>query len=135
MKRRDRVFVYLYLLVLLISPWILNTASIFFNASASGKLKAIVQVNESRGNKYALSVLKGRDDPVELFSYALALKREGRYTEAIFIYNELVAKRPTARRYTIILQIVMSRLMTLERQKNYIESQLNSNLFLLRFII
>jgi tetratricopeptide (TPR) repeat protein len=99
MKRRDRVFVYLYLLVLLISPWILNTASIFFNASASGELKAIVQVNESKGNKYALSILKGKDDPVELFSYALALKREGRYAEAIVIYTELVAKRPTPQLY------------------------------------
>ncbi|OGW46816.1 MAG: hypothetical protein A2Y66_04005 [Nitrospirae bacterium RBG_13_41_22] len=99
MKKWGKVFVYFYLLFLLALPWIFNTASMFFNASVSAKLKAIVQVNESKDNKYALSVLKGRDDPVELFSYALALKREGRYAEAIDIYNKLAAQRPTAPLY------------------------------------
>lgn len=99
MKKWDRVTVYLYLLFLIISPWLFNTASMFFNAPSSGKLKAVVQVNESKGNRYALSILKGRDDPVELFSYALALKREGGYNKAMDIYNKLIAKSPDPRLY------------------------------------
>jgi tetratricopeptide (TPR) repeat protein len=43
--------------------------------------------------------LKDSDDPVELFSYALALKREGSYREAIDIYRILIAVRPDARTY------------------------------------
>ena len=99
MKKWDRISVYFYLLFLLISPWLFNTASMFFNAPSSGKLKAVVQVNESKGNRYALSILRGRDDPVELFSYALALKREGGYNEAMDIYNKLIVKRPDPRLY------------------------------------
>jgi len=99
MKKWDRIVLYLYFLFLLITPWLLNTVSLFFNAPASGELKAIVQVNESKGNKYALSLLKGKNDPVELFSYALALKREGRFSEAIDIYNKLVAAKPDPRAY------------------------------------
>ncbi|MEW6418207.1 MAG: tetratricopeptide repeat protein [Nitrospirota bacterium] len=97
MKKWDRVFVYFFLLFLLILPWIFNAASMFFNASASGKLKAVVQVNESKNNKYVLSLPRSSSDPVELFSYALALKREGRYSEAIGIYDELITKRPNPR--------------------------------------
>jgi tetratricopeptide (TPR) repeat protein len=99
MKKWDRVSVYLYLGFLLISPWLLNTASTFFNTAVSGEIKAVVQVNESMGNRYALSVLKGKDNPVELFSYALAMKREGGYDEAINIYNELIANKPGPKLY------------------------------------
>jgi len=70
-----------------------------FNASSSGTLKAVVQVNESKGNTYALSVLKNKDNSVELFSYALALKREGGYIEAIDVYNRLLALKPDPRTY------------------------------------
>jgi tetratricopeptide (TPR) repeat protein len=99
MKKWDRVFVYFFLLFLLISPWIFNTALIFFNAPTSGKLKAVVQVNESKDNKYVLSLPRSSSDPVELFSYALALKREGKYSEAIDIYDELITKRPNPQLY------------------------------------
>lgn len=99
MKKVDRVVVYLYLLFLLISPLIFNTATMFFQVSASNKLKAVVQVNESKDNQYALSILRDSDDDIELFSYALALKRDGRYTEAIDIYNRLIEKRPSPQLY------------------------------------
>lgn len=90
MKSVDKISVYLYLLFLVISPLIFNTASTFLSAPASGKIKAVVQVNESRDNKYALSVLKKRNNHVEHFSYALAAKREGGYNDAIDIYNKLM---------------------------------------------
>lgn len=99
MKKQDKAVVYLYLLFLFISPLIFRTSSMFFNASASDELKAAVEVNESKGNTYALSILKNRNDDIALFSYALALKREYRYDEAIDIYNKLIAKKPDPRLY------------------------------------
>jgi len=99
LKKWDRLVIYLYLFFLLISPLVFRTISTVFNAPASGDLKAVVQVNESKGNRYALSVLRGKEGPIELFSYALALKREGRYHEAIDIYNRLLAAKPEALLY------------------------------------
>ena len=57
-------------------------------------MKAIVEVNESKGNTYALTALKNRDDYASLFSYALALKREKYYSEAIEIYQKLLLRKP-----------------------------------------
>lgn len=95
MTKWNKISVYFYFLFLLLFPFIFNTALIFLNASASGKLKAIVQVNEAKGNRYALSVLKGSNSYVEQFSYALALKREGGYSEAMNIYNSLISEKPS----------------------------------------
>ena len=94
MRKWDRIALYLYLIVLLISPLVFKAVSVIFTAPTSGELKAVVQVNESQGNTYALAVLNGRDNPVEVFSYALALKREGRYGEAIAAYNKILALKP-----------------------------------------
>ena len=99
MKKWDRIIVYLYLLFLLSLPLVFSAFSVIFNAPSSGALKAVVQVNESKGNTYALSVLKNKNTSVELFSYALALKREGGYIEAIDIYNKLLALKPDPRTY------------------------------------
>jgi len=99
MTKWNKISVYGYFLFLLISPLLFNTSVMFLNASSSGKLKAIVQVNESKGNRFALSVLKGSHDQAEQFSYALAMKREGGYHEAMNIYNNLISKRPTPELY------------------------------------
>jgi tetratricopeptide (TPR) repeat protein len=56
-------------------------------------------VNESKDNTYALSLLSGSENPVELFSYALALKREGRYHDAIDMNAKLIEIKPDARTY------------------------------------
>jgi tetratricopeptide (TPR) repeat protein len=98
-KKWNKYAAVLCILFLLISPWVFSTLSAIFHAPASGELRAVVQVNESKGNRYALSLLKNSNDPVELFSYALALKREGRYAEAMNIYNKLLAAKPDARVY------------------------------------
>ena len=98
-KKWDRLVLYLYLLFLLAAPWTFNIFSLFFNAATSGDFKAIVQVNESRGNIYAATVLQNGKKPAELFSYALALKREGRYREAIETYDKLTKIKPDPRAY------------------------------------
>lgn len=90
MRKIDRIVVLLFLLLLVFSPLIFKTASLFINASSSGSIKSIVQINESKGNNYAISVLKNNSDYTALFSYALALKREGYYDEAIAIYKRLL---------------------------------------------
>ncbi len=99
MSKPDRILVYLYLLFLLCSPLLFQTASEFVNAYSSGSLKAIVQANGFQGNRYALSVLDGDDDYDALFTYALALKREGRYEDAIALNEKLLRERPDARVY------------------------------------
>ncbi len=99
MKKTDRVVVYLFCLFLFLSPLVFKTASLFFNTLTSAKVKAIVAVNESKDNNYALSVLNTGDDYAALFSHALALKREGRYDQAIAGYNSLLEKRRDPRVY------------------------------------
>jgi pentatricopeptide repeat protein len=99
MNKWDRTALYLYLIVLLISPLVFRAFSVIFTAPASGELKAVVEVNEAQGNTYALTVLSGKDNPVEVFSYALALKREGRYGEAIDAYKKILALKPDPRTY------------------------------------
>jgi tetratricopeptide (TPR) repeat protein len=94
LKRVDKIIVYLYLLFLLFFPWILKTTSIIFSIPSLNIIKAVIEVNESRDNKYALSVLKNSEDEVALSSYALALKREGNYDEAIAIYDKLIERNP-----------------------------------------
>lgn len=90
---------YAYLFFTIISPIIFYVLSLFFTVPVSKEIKGIVQVNESRGNRYALSVLKGSNNPSSLFSYGLALKREGRYDEAIEVYNSSLKIKPDPRIY------------------------------------
>jgi tetratricopeptide (TPR) repeat protein len=98
-KKWDRLVLSLFIAFLLLSPWIFRTVSTIFYASTSGTLKAVVQVNESRDSTYALSTLSGSDNPVELFSYALALKREGHYHDAIDINASLLSTKSDPRTY------------------------------------
>ncbi len=95
----DRIVFYLYILFLFLLPWALNVFSPVLDTSASGTFKAIVRVNESKGNAYALSLLRNGEDPVEIFSYALALKREGKYDAAIESYDRLIRMNPEPRTY------------------------------------
>lgn len=101
----NKTVVYASVLLLLLSPICLGLINMFLSAP-SPELRAIVAVNESRDNKYAASVLKNkvvstrnRDDYRALFSYGLALKREGRYEEAIAVYKKLLASHPNPRAY------------------------------------
>ncbi|PKL51746.1 MAG: hypothetical protein CVV37_04760 [Nitrospira bacterium HGW-Nitrospira-1] len=93
MKKLDRIVVYLFLAFLVFSPLLFNAASLFVHTLSASRMKAIVEVNESKDNKYALATLKNRDDYASLFSYALALKREGHYDEAVTLYQKLLQRR------------------------------------------
>ena len=93
MKKLDRIVVYLFLLFLVSSPLLFRTSAMFLHTLSSSSLKAIAEVNESKDNTYAFTALKNNDDYPSLFSYALALKREGHYDEAVAVYQRLLQKR------------------------------------------
>ncbi|MDP1759316.1 MAG: tetratricopeptide repeat protein [Thermodesulfovibrionales bacterium] len=97
----NKAVVYASVLFLLLSPLWLNIINMFLSAPSS-ELRAIVAVNESRDNKYATAVLRNKDDYISLFSYGLALKREGRYEEAISAYKKLLASHPNPLAYVNI---------------------------------
>lgn len=99
MKKLDRIVVYLFLAFLVFSPLLFRTTALFVHTLSSSPLKAIVEVNESKDNTYALTALKMNDDYPSLFSYALALKRERHYDEAVAVYQQLLQKRPDPKVY------------------------------------
>jgi tetratricopeptide (TPR) repeat protein len=99
MKKTDRIVLYLFLILLLFSPLFFRAASVYLNTSSSARMKGIVEVNESKDSRYAITALKGREEYPSAFSYALALKREGKYTEAAEVYKWLLQRRPDPRVY------------------------------------
>ena len=96
MKKYDRSIVYLFLLFLAFYPVFSKMATTYVRTSSSGIVKAIVKVNEGKDSDYAISVLKDNKDYAPLYSYALALKRKGRYEEAIAVYKRLLEIRRDA---------------------------------------
>jgi tetratricopeptide (TPR) repeat protein len=99
MKKYSRAVVYMFLVFLLCFPFFSRAALHYLNAVADGNLRAIVEVNESENNTYALTTLENANDFDSVFSYALALKRVGRYDDAIAVYKNLLEKRQDPRVY------------------------------------
>jgi len=88
-KKQNKAVAYAAFLFFLFSPSLLNMEAKFFSAPSPG-VRAIVQVNEGKDNRYALWAIKGRGDFASRFSLALAFKREGNYNEAIEGYRSLL---------------------------------------------
>ncbi len=99
MKKYDRTVVFLFLIFILLFPLIFRQVSFFANTLRSGKVKSLVQANESKGNAYALAALSNDQDYDALFSYALALKRDGHYDKALETFKMLAAQRPDPKVY------------------------------------
>jgi tetratricopeptide (TPR) repeat protein len=123
-KKWDRLILAFYVIFLLVSPWAFRAVSMIFHASASAALKAVVQVNEAKDNSYALSVLPGSQNPVETFSYALALKREGKYHESIDMNTRLLGIKPDARTYVNLANNYVA-INELERAKDLYKKSLD----------
>jgi len=98
-KKWDRLILACYIALLLVSPWVFKTASTLIHAPFSGTLKAVVQINESKDRTYPGSLFAGTQNPVEMFSYALAMKRGGSYDAAIAMNTKLIGIKPDARAY------------------------------------
>jgi tetratricopeptide (TPR) repeat protein len=99
LRKTGKAAAYIALLVMLTSPFTHRLANVFFSAS-NARMKAIVSVAEGKDNTYALKVLGGREDFHSRFSYATALKRAGRYDEAIGIFKDILKENPEPRVYT-----------------------------------
>ncbi|GAB4489761.1 MAG: hypothetical protein OHK006_21850 [Thermodesulfovibrionales bacterium] len=93
MRRMDKAVVIVILVALAASPFLFRTATLLFNGFTSGQFRAVVEANESKGNLYALTALGEQHKSYERFSHALALKRTGRYDEAIAIYRSLLEQQ------------------------------------------
>jgi tetratricopeptide (TPR) repeat protein len=96
MRKASKLVIYIALILTIASPFLLRLSDMFYSASTP-KLRAIAYVNEGRDNMYGIEILKGREDFESRFSYALALKREGRLNDAIAIYKDMLEKNPEAR--------------------------------------
>lgn len=88
-RKENKAVVYAALLFFLFSPTLLNIEGKFSSAPSS-ELRAMVEVNEGKDNRYALWAIKGKQDFASQFSRTLALKREGNYNEAIEGYRSLL---------------------------------------------
>lgn len=91
-RRSSRIVTYCFFGALIALPLLMKPVEIFLSASTWPELKAIVAVNQGQDNAYALQVLPGKGGREELFSLALAQKREGLYGKAITSYEELLSK-------------------------------------------
>lgn len=89
-EKSGRLLVYGTFLFLLFSPLLLHKTNVLLSSS-SPEVRAVAAVNESRGNRLSLDVLGKKNDFVSQFSFALALKREGRYDEALKAYQGLLS--------------------------------------------
>ena len=101
LRGTDRAPAIIAFILLALCPLLIKTSNIFFSAPTP-ELRAIVEVNEARENELALQVLRAKEDYASKFSYALALKRTGRFEEAISAYqsipeNERDAGRPAGK--------------------------------------
>jgi tetratricopeptide (TPR) repeat protein len=88
-RKLNKAGVYIAALLLMSTP--VSVMLLDTNLSASTAVtRAIVAVNSNSDNMLALEVLEGRDDFASSFSYAIALRREGRAQEAVVIYEKLL---------------------------------------------
>ena len=94
-RKADKAVVYLALSLILLSPLYLSVLDIMLSAS-SPKVRAVVSVNEARGNAFAIEVLGDEKGFAPELSYAIALKREGRYEEAIEKLRRIPGNDPRA---------------------------------------
>ncbi len=91
-KKENKAVVYLSFLFCFLFPFLQREVTPFFYQPSS--LKSIVAVNEGKDNKLALWAPRMGNEVVPLFSYALALKREGEYQKSIDAYKSLVGRMP-----------------------------------------
>ncbi len=94
-RKADKAVVYLALSLILLSPLYISVLDIMLSAS-SPKVRAVVSVSEARGNAFAIETLKDEKGFAPELSHAIALKREGRYEEALEKLRRIPGNDPRA---------------------------------------
>lgn len=120
LKKHSKVPAFIVLAALAASPLIIAAVDTTLSAASSPAMKAIAAVNEGRDNEYALQMLGDKKSFAERFSYALALKRVGRYGEAAQIYSELASENPSSMKVLNNLATTYSALEQTEKTKDYL---------------
>jgi len=87
----NRIPIYIAFIFVSLCPFLIKAGNLFFS-EPTPKLRAIVEVNEAKGNALALDVLKDEKDYPSMLSYGLALKRMGRFQEAVSVLNSIEEK-------------------------------------------
>lgn len=95
-KKANKAVTYLSLLVLAVAPSGIMVMDLLLTVPSS-ELRAVVAVNEGKDNRDALFALKGKEAFTPAFSYALAVKKEGSYEEAINLYTALLGRYSDSR--------------------------------------
>jgi len=89
--KKEKRFLYGVFAAVAILAWFATSVSVFLNVSTNTTLKNIININSGfyTGGSY---LVKDTDDFESAFTYALDLKRKGRYKEAIQIYTSLIGR-------------------------------------------
>lgn len=93
-QKGNIVFTYAVFGLLILLPLLLRPVEVYYSAALSPEVKAIVAVNQGNDNSYAFNALAGKEGTAELFTLALAQKREGKIREAIVTYNRILKQSP-----------------------------------------
>lgn len=101
-RKSGRMAFYISAAFVISSPFVQGSFDTIYS-SRTPAMRAIVAVNEYVDNRYAITVLAGREDYMSRFALGLALKREGRIDESIAIYKGILDKDGNDRRALINL--------------------------------
>jgi len=113
MKRSERLLVYLWLIALLATPWLLEYHTIFAGARSDHVLQAALRVRNgviAGADREVLedTVSKRPDDMLARFSLARLLTREGRFNKAVLVYEPALKDPRTAQEaYNNVAEIYM----------------------------
>jgi tetratricopeptide (TPR) repeat protein len=97
--KRDKQFIFVFLIVLVYFPFFLRSFSSFLDGGSSDIILEMNQINHEDWGKATEEKLRNwllahPDDPEVLFSLGLAAKRQGRYPEAEEFYRKAVQLDP-----------------------------------------
>ncbi len=127
LRKNSRAAVFVFLAFLAASPLLVALSNTMLSAATSPELRAVVAVNEGRNNTYALQTLNNSNNPAAKFSYALALKRVGRYNEALEIYFKLIGENPSDLMVLNNIATTYSAMEQPDKAKEYLNKARNVN--------
>ncbi len=102
MKKREKVLLYSLFLITALVILTIPYFSSFLMASKDTVLRNVVKINSGLYTGETIDIAENNEIYEAAFSYALDLKRKGRYKDAIKIYEELLDQKDDVRIYNNI---------------------------------